>query len=303
MNPLKNLVPSKKFYASPARVSGMSFILGCPRSGTTLLRTMLAGHPDLLVPPELGLLDREDFGPRWVERPDVASDMHRVAEIHSRLVGHGRDNSIEQLKDLRSIHAVYGELKRLAGGRKLIDKTPRYSIDPVVLSRAEDMFEEPLYVWITRHPAGVVHSWNGLFPMFFWGGRDDEYGRNVMDLVPQNKTGELTWQLCNGNIESFLANVPDERQLRVKYEDVVGQPAQVVARICEFLGVPYHEGTLTPFDGDPKKMVDIRGGGDLRFGTRNEIVPELADSWVGNVDTTQFDEETKALALRLGYEV
>jgi hypothetical protein len=31
----------------------IAFVVGAPRSGTTLLRVMLAGHPDLFVPPEM----------------------------------------------------------------------------------------------------------------------------------------------------------------------------------------------------------------------------------------------------------
>ena len=36
------------------------FILGCPRSGTTLFRTMLTGHPEVNAPPELHLLGHGD---------------------------------------------------------------------------------------------------------------------------------------------------------------------------------------------------------------------------------------------------
>ncbi|MEH1949605.1 MAG: phosphopantetheine-binding protein [Nostoc sp.] len=38
------------------RLPGIIFILSSPRSGSTLLRVMLAGHPSLFSPPELHLL-------------------------------------------------------------------------------------------------------------------------------------------------------------------------------------------------------------------------------------------------------
>src|SRR5690606_29517854 len=57
--------PGERGEAAPARspavrrstpVAGPVFILCSPRSGSTLLRVMLAGHPDLFAPPELHLL-------------------------------------------------------------------------------------------------------------------------------------------------------------------------------------------------------------------------------------------------------
>ena len=37
------------------------FIVGCSRSGTTLLQTLLDGHPNLAIPPESHIYER--FGP------------------------------------------------------------------------------------------------------------------------------------------------------------------------------------------------------------------------------------------------
>ncbi len=297
-NPLRTLIPRRKFARTSDKLPRAVFVVGSPRSGTTLFRTMLAGHPGLFVPPELGLLDREDVG-----HPGLAHDVHRLKEIHSRLSGMNDEDSLEHLKGMESIPSIYAEFKRLAGDRMMIDKTPRYSIDPAVLRRAEEMFADPIYIWITRHPAGVAKSWKGLFPMFFWGSRNDAEGRTIADLgLTQEKIGELTWRLCNGNIEKFLKAVPANRQVRIKYEDLVERPEQTMSKVCEFLGAPFHEATLTPFDGNPSRMSDIKGGGDLRFHTRTEILPSLADSWKDNIDTSKFDEETKALAKRLGYE-
>ena len=40
----------------------MVFLHSSPRSGSTLLRVMLAGHPDLFCPPELDILPFERMG-------------------------------------------------------------------------------------------------------------------------------------------------------------------------------------------------------------------------------------------------
>src|SRR5215204_1492240 len=49
-----------KFYPAPGssapHLRPMPVIVGSPRSGTTLLRFMLASHPELAIPPETGFL-------------------------------------------------------------------------------------------------------------------------------------------------------------------------------------------------------------------------------------------------------
>ncbi len=42
----------------------MVFLLSAPRSGSTLLRAMLGGHPELFSPPELNLLPFSSMGER-----------------------------------------------------------------------------------------------------------------------------------------------------------------------------------------------------------------------------------------------
>ncbi|HLE84125.1 MAG TPA: amino acid adenylation domain-containing protein, partial [Thermoanaerobaculia bacterium] len=54
---LRKIVPARRLPLAMARRNPRAvFVLGPPRSGTTLLRVMLAGHPDLFAPPELELL-------------------------------------------------------------------------------------------------------------------------------------------------------------------------------------------------------------------------------------------------------
>lgn len=292
-NPLKEIIPNRKFSPVTKKLPQSAFILGSPRSGTTLFRTMLSGHPKLFVPPELCLLYRSTN----IVRPEGPHDLGSLATVFARLTGISWGEAVEELVSLRSPAVIYEKIMELTEGRMLVDKTPRYSTDLSVLQRAEEMFEDPLYIWITRHPGGVVNSWKSLYPMFFWGDGGMKLG------LSQERIGELTWKLCNENIEKFLSNVPSDRQMTVRYEDVVRDPQTQMKETCKFLKVPFDKMTLTPFDGHRDRMTDVKGGGDWRFGTKTEIVSSLADSWADHVDTTKFDEETKALALRLGYEV
>src|ERR1700749_1142202 len=53
--------------STDSRQHPMPFIVGSPRSGTTLLRFMLDAHPELAIPPETGFLT---LGPKLKGRGD-----------------------------------------------------------------------------------------------------------------------------------------------------------------------------------------------------------------------------------------
>ena len=48
----------------------------------------------------------------------------------------------------------YGLLQDWLGGRRLVDKTPSYALDPSALEKAEADFESALYIHLVRHPFG-----------------------------------------------------------------------------------------------------------------------------------------------------
>src|SRR5687767_7290835 len=57
------------------------FVVGCPRSGTTLLRRMLDAHPQLAITPETHWI------PRWLERGiGVTPEGLATPELVSRLL-------------------------------------------------------------------------------------------------------------------------------------------------------------------------------------------------------------------------
>src|SRR6185369_1189200 len=61
----RSLIPPLEAGPVPARRNRRAlFILSPPRSGSTLLRVMLAGHPHLFAPPELELLSFNDLRER-----------------------------------------------------------------------------------------------------------------------------------------------------------------------------------------------------------------------------------------------
>src|SRR6185503_3944461 len=110
-----------------------------------------------------------------------------------------------------------------------------------ILNFAESDFENALYIHLLRHPGGVVRSFEEarLDQTFFF---RREHSFTVRELA------ELIWLLSHQNILDFLECVPAERQRRVRFEDLVTQPAKVLEGICEFLQVDFRESMLEPYE-------------------------------------------------------
>ncbi len=289
-NPLKNIVAKRVFEAGEfPKNPPAAFILNPPRSGSSLLRAMLAGHPSLFAPAELGLLGQHGTNPDSGPVNGVMYPAKRAIELLERF---DVDPFVGPGYNTQEVYRILQE----RSARFLIDKTPYYAINPDILARAEDIFDGPRYIWLVRHPAGVTKSWSELEDNFFWGWRVSKLG------LSKARIGELTWRLCHENIEAFLANIPESRKHVVKYEQFISDTRSTMNGICDFLGVTPHEKMMDPYDGDGERMID-RYGTDPNFFIRSKIEPGLIDSWKGVIDPSTFDEETKALARRLGYDV
>ncbi len=173
-----------------------AFILSSPRSGSTLLRVMLAGHPDLSSPPELHLLPFETM----VEREE---------ELGVSQLGEGLKRAFMALKDISaeesqflveglieenlSVAQVYQMLQQLAGERLLLDKSPTYASNRETLDKAESIFDSAKYIHLVRHPYSVIESFTRMrMDKLVGSGDSDPY-----------EMAELIWRNSNQNIINF----------------------------------------------------------------------------------------------------
>ena len=305
---LRRLIPP--FPALPATSSATQnpraiFVLSPPRSGSTLLRVMLGGHPRLFSPPELELLSFPTLTARaaafagrnrfWLEGVVRAVMELRgcTAEAAEALIA----GLAEQGGTTRE---MYRRLQAWSGGRVLVDKTPSYALDPGVLARAEEVFAEPLYIHLVRHPLGMVHSFEEarLDQVFFR--HPHPFGRR--DLA------ELLWVLSQQNILRFLGRVPAERQYRLHFEDLVRDPAATLEELCGFLGLDFYPAMADPYREKKTRMTDgihpwSRMLGDVKFHEHRGVDAGVSEKWRARHAESELGEVTRELAATLGYSL
>lgn len=305
---LRALIPPLPGVAEPdaPRNHRAIFVLSPPRSGSTLLRVVLGGHPGLFAPPEMDLLSFNTVSERktilsgkyyfWLE-----GTVRAIMELRQCTAAEAWAIMDDCEGRGLSTRAFYGLLQGWLGERILVDKTPYYGLNPQVLARAERDFEAPLYIHLARHPAAMVHSFEeGRFDLVF-------FSKNrVVPSFPRRQLGEMVWTLTHRNILDFLAGVPAARQMRVRYEDLVGDPRQTAQRLCDFIGVPLDAAMLDPYQDAGRRMTDgIHAAskmlGDVKFLSYQHIDGSKAERWrqAGTADT--LGDLTWALAERFGY--
>ncbi|MEM7497172.1 MAG: beta-ketoacyl synthase N-terminal-like domain-containing protein [Pseudomonadota bacterium] len=295
-------VPDAPPIVAPDLEPDAVFVLSSPRSGSTLLRVMLAGSPALFCPPELHLLPF-----------DTLADWRDELEMRGTGMREGLDRAVMEAFSLSAADAqgkvdgwcdraipvpdVYRRLAR-ATGRLIVDKSPSYASDPAVLARAERWFARPRYVHIVRHPHAMI----------------DSMRRNRMDRVIRGSDGqddperfaEELWHHQNRALLATLGNLPEGRHLRLRYEDLVQNPEDEVRRLAGFVGVPFSPAMLTPYEGS--RMTDGLHGsslsiGDPNFHSHSGIEPALAEAWRNAPLSRPVSVATRGLARRLGYEM
>nr|AAT70108.1 CurM [Lyngbya majuscula] len=289
--------------ARPASVSsrlpGIIFILSSPRSGSTLLRVMLAGHSSLFSPPELHLLPFNTMKERQ-EQLNLSYLGEGLQKTFMEVKNLDATASQALIKDLESqnlsIQQVYGMLQENIAPRLLVDKSPTYAMEPTILERGEALFANSKYIYLVRHPYSVIESFVRMRMQKLVGlGEENPY-----------RVAEQVWAKSNQNILNFLSQLEPERQHQIRYEDLVKKPQQVLSQLCDFLNVPFEPELLQPYQGDRmtggvhQKSLSIS---DPNFLKHNTIDESLADKWKTIQLPYPLKSETQRIASQLSYEL
>lgn len=200
------------------------FVVGCPRSGTTLLRVMLDSHPDLAIPPESHFIP-----PTWAvrakyERPgggfDAARMVHDVAagirfkewDLPVKLVLQGVQ-SLESPSFAATVVAFFEAYASAQGKPRWGDKTPGYSLELPLLAR---LFPDARFVHIVRDGRNVALSFL-------------EVPKGPRRLA---EAAEI-WRHRVRVGRADGRGLGPRRYLEVRYEDLVTEPERELRRVCE----------------------------------------------------------------------
>lgn len=300
---IPNTLP-QKLNATSKKNPPAIFILAPPRSGTTLLRVMLAGHPKLFAANELQLLNFENMK----ERADSYSGkfglwkeglIRAFMELKNCNADEAKAQIAELEKEKKETKAIFKMLQDWIGRKTLVDKSPSYAIDKKVLEKAELDFENAIYLHLVRHPYSMVQSFEKYH-------LDQVLYLEDHSFQPK-ELGELIWIKSHQNILEFLEGIPQNRQFRMTYEGLVAEPESVMKAMCRQIKLRFHKNLLNPYQDLDKKMTDgiyenSRSMGDTNFEKQKNINAQKAEEWKAVFSDNFLQKESWDLINTFGYE-
>jgi hypothetical protein len=224
--------------------AGAPFIVGVPRSGTTLMRFILDAHPAIAIPPETNFLPRlSTLGPTpsWAAFADALvtsprwADFGLPAAVFQRRLASLRPFSVAE--GLRAFYSMYADNH---GKTVWGDKTPQYYAS---LRAVQDLLPEARFIimirdgrdaWLSERKTWFGHARSLVEHATFW-------SRAVMASVAQAR---FVPHLC------------------VRYEDLVANLKPTVAPVIAFLGLPYAEAVESYYGRVEDRQREV---GDLRL--------------------------------------
>jgi thioesterase domain-containing protein/acyl carrier protein len=278
------------------------FVLSPPRSGSTLLRVMLGGHPALFAPPELELLSFNTLAERsaalsgrysfWLE-----GTVRAIMQAKGCTAAQAKALMNEYEEQQMSTRQFYRLLQEWIPGRRLVDKTPSYALDEQVLKSAEENFENALYIHLVRHPQAVIRS--------FAEARLEQVFFRYPHTLESRALAEALWVICHENIQRFLGTIPANRKHIVKFEELVESPAESVKETCDFLEIEPVSAMLEPYKETRQRMTDgihplSKMLGDVKFHEHKGIEREVAHRWKQD-GQARLSGPTWRMAESLGY--
>lgn len=273
------------------------FILSSERSGSTLLRVMLGKHSRIISPSELWLLNFSTYADWRREKPQAIASLREFFELI------GAPRTEHQLDDecagWSSEHAYRWVLSFLPQGRLLVDKTPGYANSPVTLARTAPF--APFYIWLLRHPLGVIDShvtlqwkrhvsWTLHDIRWRTAQRIDRLRRGVMSSSVRRR--EEKWVAQNKNIQTFLSSVPGDRKCVLHFEQLVSDSAGMLDSMCRQIGVAPEPAMLDP-TGKARPMA--KGLGDANFLQHQRIDADPAKRWQARYSESDLMPATREL--------
>jgi Sulfotransferase family len=242
-------------------------LVGCPRSGTTLLSVILHAHPRIAMPPETRFLlriyrRRNSFGDL-----QVRSNRRRLANRITARNTHFANLGLDRRRVVRAIvngpptvgsamAIVWREFARSRGKVRWGEKRPAYwrHLDAVLR-----LFPDAQVIHLVRDPRACVAS---------------------LQKVPWWSGGFLgataTWALADQQLRHFGRHAEHGRYHRLRYEDLLRDPRSELTELCRFLEEDFDERMLE-FTGAADDIVPQDNAWHER--TRRGLDESRIESW------------------------
>jgi len=255
------------------------FIIGCGRSGNTLLRSILVAGEEVAIPPESYVWPRVirrfkaySFLPWDVLSSMIISEFESYKEFYTWEINlfkahHMARNLPKDKRTLSNIlNQIYSRycLEKGLEVNRWGDKTP---INTIYIDNILRIFPKAQVIYIERDPRDVVCSYvkAGLYSDY--------------------ETPARFWQACKAQSQLLKKSLPMEQFHEIIYEEMVTNPESVIKKVCKYLGLSYDTKMLNYW----QKTEDL---GDVNYGEHHKNVKSpISTNSIGKWKTLLTDKD------------
>ncbi|AGL21231.1 sulfotransferase [Actinoplanes sp. N902-109] len=270
-------------------------VVGCPRSGTTMLQLMLHAHPRIAIPPETRFVlaayrERRDFGDlrEPANREALARRIADRRETRFCDLGLDRDAAVARMTAADgTLGSVLGTVFQMYAERfgkpRWGDKRPAYLHNIDLLLR---LFPDAQFVNIVRDGRDCVASLKEMS----W------HRKDIYATV-------AAWARAVDDARRAARRLGPAQWFEFRYEDLVADPHGKLTELCGYLGEDYD-----PAMAEPSAVAEVAVPSFKTWHSRTHtpVTSERVRSWQTRLTTEEIALCEAALGSRLvanGYEL
>lgn len=213
------------------------FLVGCPRSGTTLLQSMLAAHPAIASFPESHFFVK--LLPRPVLRSFGIASRRARNRLNQFLLEIGRSDLSCKLsrtalfmnQHTRAFVEILDTITEQQGKQLWVEKTPLHLH---YIELIQSLIPEASFIHIVRNGSDVIAS------MY-----------EVTQKHPDAWQGARSIEQCVtrwlNDIEISRSFCDRPNHALVSYENLVEEPRSTLEQLCCFIGIPFDDSMLKEY--------------------------------------------------------
>ena len=232
-------------------MSDIFFIISPPRSGSTLLRTILNNSSEVQMPHETPLIynllnffnsdvpKSNSILIRSILKTKNFSEVFNLSQ--KQLLSLDLSTNLSILDIIVKIYSMKSSGKKFICGDKYVGNS-------LIIDELNYTFPSAKFIFIERNSLDSIYS---IKKNFF--GYTDLFNRFY--FTNHYFDASLLWSLFNFNIKIAKNKIDNKRIFTLKYEDLVDKPHHNLKIICKFLGIKF-DNKIVDLIGDKKFVQD-----------------------------------------------
>jgi hypothetical protein len=223
------------------------FIVGCPRSGTTLLQSLVAANSNVASFPESHFYEKLFSGKPFLSILGIASRRARprwkkfLEEIDHLELDHELSRFAFTTSQFSAAFIrVLDILTQTQGKTIWVEKTPGHLH---FLDEITRLVKDARFVHILRNGADVVASLHEIGRRYanFWVSNYNSIDRCIQRWVEDTRLS--------------IQYATDKNHFLVRYESLIADPRRELIKLCSFLDLPFEENMLTDYTRAAKHVI------------------------------------------------